>query len=153
MVFPAHPPWYYHPNVILLFIYLIMTILFTTCTPIPASTLCTVPWEMNSLHLVSGNQHNPWDGLTKHVLEYTSYSWNIQVFFMFPTGTIKYTLVYKDSPGICTRLSLTLTLISGKVYQVLSNQNTESGDICHLLFHGICHWLTSSDPSFILILK
>ena len=40
--------------------------------------------------------------------------------------------------GICTRLFLIKVL----------NQVT-----CHFLFHGICHWLTSSDPSFALILK
>ena len=58
-----------------------------------------------------------------------------------------------DCVGICTRLFLTLKLIAGNLYQALPNQNTESGDIFHLFFHGICHWLTSSDPSFILILK
>ena len=43
--------------------------------------------------------------------------------------------------------------LAGNLYQTLPNQNTESGDKCHLLFHGICLWLTSSDPSFTLILN
>ena len=56
------------------------------------------------------------------------------------------------SPGIYTRFSLILTLIAGRVYQALPNQNIPNQATCHLLFHGICYWLTSSDPSFILIL-
>ena len=52
--------------------------------------------------------------------------------------------------------------VRGDLYMALPNlntvrrsmyQNTESGDICYLLFHEISHRLTSSDLSFILILK
>ena len=42
--------------------------------------------------------------------------------------------------------------VASHLHQTLPNQNSESGDIRDLL-HGICHWLTSSDPSFTLILK
>ena len=46
---------------------------------------------------------------------------------------------------------LGVTSDAGALYQALPNQNTESGDICHFPFHGICLWLTSSDPSLPLI--
>ena len=57
--------------------------------------------------------------------------------FMGNCVSLRQTLV--QSPGIPTRLSLTFTLIAGRVHQALPNQNTESGDICHPLFHGIWH--------------
>ena len=37
----------------------------------------------------------------------------------------EYVCMYVQSSGILTRLSLTLTLIAGRVYQALPNQNTD----------------------------
>ena len=31
--------------------------------------------------------------------------------------------------------------LAGHLYRALPNQKSESGDICHLLFQGNCHWL------------
>ena len=39
-------------------------------------------------------------------------------------------MVHVQSPGISSGLSLRFTLIAGRIYQTLPNQNTESGDIC-----------------------
>ena len=116
----------------------VITHAFTTAPHSLLSSIVTFPCPKN-IHLSISALFTPpiWDP----IIFFTDQPSSIADFF------------HVQSPGIPTRLSLTVTLISGRVYQTLPNQNTESGNICYLLFHGICHWFTSSDPSFILILK